>query len=142
MKRVSYACAFVNEWERLAIVHPLEAGSGVTAGLLLDRGDVLAPMLRLGFDHANGFVADEENVVGRTDIGLVFTNGDTGAGTEVDLLLVLNQPACLLQHQVDLVARSLFGRLVEVRHPVHRPFDFRPEFARVASGNNVWCSSL
>ena len=90
-------------------------------------------MLRLGFDHANGFVADEENVVGRTDIGLVFTNGDPGTGTEIDLLLVLNQPACLLQHQVDLVARSLFRCLVEVRHPVHRPFEFRPELVGTSS---------
>ena len=93
-------------------------------------------MLRLGFDHANGFVSYEENIVCRTDIGLVLTNGDPGTGIEIDLLLVLNQPACLLQHQVDLVARPLFGRLVEVRHPVHRPFEFRPEVVGAASASN------
>ena len=68
--------AFVNEWQRLLIVHPLKLGNGITGGLLLDRRDLLSPILRLGLDHADGLLADEKNIVGWAGIRLILANGD------------------------------------------------------------------
>ena len=76
--------------------------------MLLDRGDLLAPILRLGLDDPDRFLVDEENVVGRADIRLILTDGDAEAGAEVDFLLVLNDPPRLGQH----LRRSCPGRPV------------------------------
>ena len=82
-----HAGAFVNEGQRFRIVQPLELGRGIACGLLLDRSDIVPPLLWLGLHNADGFLVDEENVVSRTDIGLILADGDSEAGTEVDFLL-------------------------------------------------------
>ena len=87
-----HAGRFIDEWQGVLIVHPLEVGSGVAAGLLLDRRDPLAPVLRLGLDDTDGFLVDEEDIVGWANIRLILTNGDSKAGAEVDSLVVLNYP--------------------------------------------------
>ena len=133
-----HAGAFVNEWQGLAIIHPLELGGRVTPGLLLDRRDLLAPIFRLGLDHADGFLADEENVVGGAVIRPVFANGYPEAGAEVDLLVVLNHPACLRQHLVDTVPRRFFGCPVGTRHRFTRPL----RLARCSSQGRPQASSL
>ena len=82
-----HAGAFVNEWQGLCIVQPLELGNGIASGLLLDCRDLLAPILRLGLDNADRLLVDEEDVVGWANIRLVLTNDNSEAGTEVDRLL-------------------------------------------------------
>ena len=71
-------------------VEPFQLRGRVAAGLIFNRRDLLAPILRLGLHNADGFLVDEENVVGGADIRLVFADGDAEAVTEVDLLLILN----------------------------------------------------
>jgi len=44
--------------------------------LLLDCGDLVAPFLWFCFDYTDRFLADKKNVVGRTDIGPILTDGD------------------------------------------------------------------
>ena len=117
----NHAGALVNKRQGFAVVHPFEFGGGINGGLLLDRRDLLAPFPRLGLDNAAGFLVDEENVVGGADIRLILANGDPEAGAEIDLLLVLNEPARLREHLVDVVARRLFGCPVGVRHRITRP---------------------
>ena len=108
--------AFIHEGQGGAVAQPLEFCGRVTPGLLLNRRDLLAPVFRLGLDHADGFPVDEEHVVGRAGICLIFTDGDAESGAEVDFRLDL--PAGLFQHRVDGVARLLFGGPVLVRHCV------------------------
>ena len=108
--------ALVDERARLGAVQPLEAGVGIAGGLLLDHGDLPAPLLRLGFDYPDRLAVDEQQVVGGADVGLILPHRYTGAGVEVDRVLRLDAPAGLLQLRVDGVARELLGGAVPVSH--------------------------
>ncbi len=72
----------------------------------------MAERFLLGLGDADGFLIDEENVVGRAKDGLIFANRDAGASTEVDLLGQLNDPVSQLELRIDVVAGFLFRVLV------------------------------
>ena len=87
--------------------------------MLLDGRYLVAPILRFGLDDANRLLVDEKNIVDRTDISLILADGDPEARTEVNLCLILNDPAGVKQHPVDLVPGGLFGCLVGTPHSVY-----------------------
>ena len=87
-----HAGRFIDEWQGLAIVYPLEVGSGISGGLLLDHSDLMAPILTLGLDNAGRFLVDKENVVGGANIRPILTSGDPETSAEVDFIVVLNYP--------------------------------------------------
>ena len=74
------------------VVHPLEVGSGISGGLLLDCCNLMAPILTLGLDNAGRFLVDKENIVGWTNIRPILTSGDPETSAEVDFVVVLNYP--------------------------------------------------
>ena len=110
------AGALVDERQRLVVVDPFQLGFGVARRLLFNRGDVLAPVLGLGLDDADGAFVNEENVVGGANVRPVLADRDARTGIEVDRLFVLNLPAGRLQHPVDVVAGDLLGSLVPLCH--------------------------
>ena len=72
--------------------------------------------LRLGFDGAGDRAVYVEQVVGGAEPGLhgELAHGDAGARGEVELLLVLDQPARRLEVGVDIAARPLLGSIAHV----------------------------
>ncbi len=115
-KARDYAGTFIDERQRRVILHPFEICRCVGLGLEFNRGDLLAPVFGFGLDHADGLLVHKQDIVRRTDIGIVFTDGNAGAGIEINLLLGLHLPAGLLQHRIDVVAGFLFRGLVSSRH--------------------------
>src|ERR1700693_3109634 len=91
------ARALINKGQRFLVIHPFELGGGIATGLLLDGGDLLSPVFGFGFDNADGFLIDEKGIISRPNIGLVFLDGYAATGAEIDLLVALNDPACLLK---------------------------------------------
>ena len=136
-----HAGTFINKWQGLSIVLPLEPSTSITGGLLLDRRDLLTPVRGFCLDDADRVLVDEQNVIGGADIRLILTNGNPEACTEVDFLLILNKPASLLQHRINVVACLLFGCLVGFRHSDHPPCAFDPELVGGPSASSAWCSS-
>jgi hypothetical protein len=110
------AGALINEGQRLLAVNPFELRSSVPGGLVLHGRDLVAPVFGLGFNDADSLLFQEQNVIGRTYVSLVLANRDAGAGVEVQRIPVLNDPPCLDQFRIDLVASDLFGILVIARH--------------------------
>ena len=87
------ASGFVEEGQRLLVIDPFESGGGVAFGLAFMHGEVLAFGFALGFNDADGFLVDEQHVVGRADVSRPFAHGLPDAGGEVDFLLHTTQPA-------------------------------------------------
>ena len=111
--------AFVEKGQRCGVRDPLELGAGVSLRLLFDCRESSPPAVRFGLDDANGLSVNEEHVVGRSDIGLVFAHRDAKARGEVDGIPVLHMPARSPEAVVDPVAGDLFGILVDVtRHGI------------------------
>ena len=79
-------------------------------GFRLDKLKSLVFGLRL--DYAHGFAVDKQHVVRRADVGLIFRNGHTRSGSQIYVLLVLNDPAAFSQLLVDIVSRYLFRGLI------------------------------
>src|SRR5437899_31173 len=106
---------FVEEGQWLLILGPLEFGAAVAGSLIFDRSKFMAEHVLFGFDDAHGFFIDEEDIIRRADIGLVFADGDARASVEVDGFLALHSPSGASQQLVNSVASDLFGILVS-RH--------------------------
>ena len=70
-------------------------------------------------DDADGPPVGEENIVGSSDVGLVFAYRDAQADVEVELILVLHMPAGRPESGVDPVAGDFFRGLVDaLRHAI------------------------
>ena len=65
------------------IVDPFEFGGSIIAGLRFDGRDIVTPVLRLGLDNTDGFLAKKENIVGWANIRLIFADSDTEIRAEV-----------------------------------------------------------
>ena len=92
------------------------------------------------YDHRS--VYDQLSAAGTENVVIVIPpRRSAEACTEVDFLLILNKPASLLQHRINVVARLLFGCLVDSWHSDHPPFAFDLELVGGASASNAWCSS-
>ena len=74
------AGGFVEEGQRLFVIHPFEPGGGIAFGLRFVHGEVLAFGLALGFDDANGLFIDEKHVVGGARIRCPLAHGLPDAG--------------------------------------------------------------
>jgi len=111
-KAGNHSSAFVKERQRLLILNPFELRVAVARRLLFDGRDVLAEVLFLGLDDADGGFIHEKHVISGADVGLIFANGDAWPGVEVDCPLVLHDPAAFAQHQIDAVAGGLLGILI------------------------------
>lgn len=81
------ACAFVEERERLGVGDPLQLRVGVSLGLFLDRGQADPPVVGFCFDHADRLPIGEEDVVGRSDVRLVLTDGRAKPGLKSSAFL-------------------------------------------------------
>ena len=66
----------------------------------------------LGFDDADGFAVDEKQVVAAAFFQTNFADGDAARRGEVELLVVLDDPAALLKQRVDFLA----GEFLRGRH--------------------------
>lgn len=77
------------------------------------RGD--PPVVGLGFDHADRVPVGEENVVGGSDVCLVFADGHAKPGVEIERVLVLDMPTGRPQAFIDPVPSELLGGLVDIR---------------------------
>ena len=106
------ACAFVQKGQWLLVVDPFQLGTGIACGLVFYLGDFVAVIFFFGFNHANGFFVHKQHVVGRPNVGLVFTHRKALPGTEIDFFGRLNHPACQLELRIDVVACLLFRCLV------------------------------
>ena len=59
------AGGFVEEWQRLAgVLDPFQLRIRIVLGLVFDGGDVVAEGFLLGLGDADGFLVEEEHVVG------------------------------------------------------------------------------
>jgi hypothetical protein len=76
----------------------------------------VAPFFRLSLDNANRLLVEEQDVVRRADIGLVFANGNARTGIEIYGCAMLYDPARLCQLGVNLVTSTLFRVLVRGGH--------------------------
>ena len=111
--------ALIEKGQWFGVRYPLEPRPGVALGLQFDRGEPGPPVVGLGLDDANGPPVGKENVVGRSDVGLVFAYRHTQAGVEVESFLVLHMPASRPEAPVDPVAGDFFRGLVNVlRHSI------------------------
>ena len=72
----------------------------------------MAELFLLGFDDADRFFVDEQHIVCRPDVGLVFANGDAEAGAEIDFLGRLDDPTRVFELRIDGVAGLLFRVLI------------------------------
>ena len=68
------------------------------------------------YERADGFPVDTEHVVGRPDIGLIFTYGKAETRLGIDVIFVLDRPTCLGEQAVNIFASSLFRGLVGSGH--------------------------
>ena len=57
----------------------------------------------------------EQHVIGCANVGLIFANGDSRSGIEIDGFLALDEPTAGVEHLVNFVASNLFRILVR-RH--------------------------
>jgi len=84
---------------------------GVDAGLDLNAGQRLAPLLRL--HDADGLAVGHQQIVGFAGTGdRHLPDRDPAPGEEVDLLAVLDEPTGQLKLAVDVLTREL----LQVRH--------------------------
>src|SRR5689334_13230899 len=77
------ASAFIDERERFFVGDPLQLGRGVTRRLILDSGDLMAPFFRLSLYYTYRLLIEEQDVVRRADIGLIFANGNARTRLEI-----------------------------------------------------------
>lgn len=110
------ARALIYEGQWVFIIYPFERRAGITGGLVLNGRDLVPPILGLGFYDANGLLIHEQNIIGGPDICLIFAHGDAQRSVEINSLLVLNDPACLYQTFVNLIAGLLLRILVWLGH--------------------------
>src|SRR6266404_4936996 len=80
----NHSRALVDERQRLFVADPFQLGGGISARLLLDSRDLLAPVFGFSLDHADSSALYEEHVIGRANVGIVFLDGDARAGVEID----------------------------------------------------------
>lgn len=98
------------ERQGLAIGHPaldvFALGGGITGRLFGNTAQLSA--LALGLDNAAGTAIDEQHVIRRAGVGVHFTDGDPQRLIEVELLPVLNGPACRCELLINLFAGDSF----------------------------------
>ena len=70
------------------------------------------PAIRFGLDDAYGLPASEQNVVGRSDVGLVFAHRDPKPRAEVERVFVLYMPTSFPEAVVDPVSGDLLRGLI------------------------------
>lgn len=99
--------AFVGE-EEFFVVEVFKFGGGVSFCLVFVGDEVLALFRPLGFDHSYWFLVHEEDVVGRAGVGLVFPDGYSDAGVEVETLLILDEPAGCFKMSINYISGYLF----------------------------------
>jgi hypothetical protein len=46
--------AFINEWQRVAVVNPFQLCTSIAAGLFFNRGDFMTPVFGLRFKDTDG----------------------------------------------------------------------------------------
>ena len=90
----------------------LELGCGVLCGLLFVNRQVYPFGFLLGLDDADRLPVHEEDVIGGSNICIIFTDRDTRTSTEINLFLVLNDPATGGKLSVDVVPGELFRFLI------------------------------
>lgn len=86
----------------------LRKAGGVFRGL---RFDTCQRPLGLRLHRAERLAIDIEHVVGETEarLHLEFANGDSATGRQIDILEILDEPACGHQIRVDFAAGALLG---------------------------------
>ena len=105
------ACAFVNEWQRLVVFEPTKLCGGVVVSLLFVHGYVLCFFQLFGFDYTDRYFVNKQYVIGRSFIGVVFANGNTGRYGKIDLCFFLNSPARCCKHFVNTQSGFLLGQV-------------------------------
>ena len=103
------ARGLIEEGEGYAgFLDPLKLGGGVIDRLFFDSGDILAEVFFFSLNDTDGLSIDEEDIVGRASISLIFADGLALAGSKIDFSLVLNGPARCAEHLIDGLASFLF----------------------------------
>ncbi len=110
-KSCDFACAFKNVRQRI-VIDVFKIGFGVILRLRFMNRQAMAFFLPLGFNDADGFAINKENIINRTDVRRVFAHGNSQTGIEIDCFSILHLPAGLVQHLVNFITRNLFGSLV------------------------------
>src|ERR1700737_1022051 len=57
------AGALIDERQRFLVVHPFERGGRIAPRLLLDRCNLVAPVIGFSLDHTNRFRGNEKDIV-------------------------------------------------------------------------------
>jgi hypothetical protein len=113
------------EAQRRVVLAPFEVGGGVTLGLSLGGGEVLASAVFLGFDHAHGVAIDEQHVVGRAGVGGVLAHGHAKGRSKVELPSCPARPSRPARAWVDLLPgfgfwRHACRRIARLLSPTYR----------------------
>lgn len=98
-----------SERQRFCVGYPFRLGFGVSLGLFLDRGQADAPVVRFRLDNAVSLPVSEQDVVGRSDVHLVLTDGRAEPSVEIERILVRTMPPGRPQTFVDLITSDLLG---------------------------------
>jgi hypothetical protein len=81
----------------------------------------MAPVFRLGLNNANGSFIDKKGIINRSNIGLIFANGNTETRAEIDFLGRLHHPARFPKQGINFVTGNLLRVLIQFVHSVLRP---------------------
>ena len=100
--------AFKQKGQWLLIGAPFERGICVALGLHFMRGEVFASFITFGLNHTDGDAIHKKHVVRRAGVGAVFAHGYTQAGTQIELLHVLNHPTRVNEFLVNQLPRFFF----------------------------------
>ena len=90
-----YARTFIQKRQGIFVVNPFEFSGGIALRLFFHRGDVVTESFCLGLNYADRFFTHKQNVIGRTDISLVFPDCLPCTLIKIYLVFVLNDPSCL-----------------------------------------------
>ena len=90
------------------VVDVFEFGLGVCFELIFVSGHFAAFFRFFCFDDADGFAVYEQYIIGGSDFGGIFSDGDAMCGGQVEGIVILDDPAALLELVVDVIAGELF----------------------------------
>ena len=107
-----YACALIDEAQRV-VIEVFELAFSISSGLLLYGGKAFALFGAFGLDDPYRFAIYEYYVVCLFALLRHYiAHYHTGSSTEVDVILILNDPATCYQLPVNLIAGYLFCILI------------------------------